>query len=310
MAYTVLTQVLILSCMILLGFILGRKGVVDQKGSDLLSKLLLDVFFPCNVLAAASGEFGDMPFSKALGVILAYLACFFLFTFLAYLSAKALKLSEDDTLVFSRSVAYPNNGFMGISLCSAVFGTQGAVLAALSVPSSTLYLFFMVMQSFRREREHGLAQQIKGLLTPLNLSTLTMIVMLAFGWKFTGAPYQFFNRFGACVMPTSMLIIGCQLSRKPLLDALRKPLLYLVTVLRGIVMPLLGTLLLRFTGWDHIVCLCIITILGCSVATTVSIFAVRYDRSPELASESVLHSNLFLPITMPLMMMLAEKILL
>lgn len=310
MAYTVLTQVLILSCMILLGFILGRKGVVDQKGSDLLSKLLLDVFFPCNVLAAASGEFGDMPFPKALGIILAYLTCFFLFTFLAYLLAKALRLNEDDTLVFSRSVAYPNNGFMGISLCSAVFSTQGAVLAALSVPSSTLYLFFMVMQSFRREKEHGLVQQIRGLLTPLNLSTLMMIVMIASGWKFTGAPYQFFSRFGACVMPTSMLIIGCQLSRKPLLDALRKPLLYLITVLRGIVMPLLGAFLLRFTGWDHIVCLCIITILGCSVATTVSIFAVRYDRSPELASESVLHSNLFLPITMPLMMLIAERILL
>ena len=46
----------------------------------------------------------------------------------------------------------------------------------------------------------------------------------------------------------------------------------------------------------------------CSVATVVSIFAVRYDRSPMLASQSVLQSNLLLPVTMPVVMMLAEKI--
>ncbi len=50
-------------------------------------------------------------------------------------------------------------------------------------------------------------------------------------------------------------------------------------------------------------------VLGCSVATVISIFGVRYDRSPEMASKSVLQSNLLLPVTMPLMMSIAERIL-
>ena len=56
-------------------------------------------------------------------------------------------------------------------------------------------------------------------------------------------------------------------------------------------------------------CLCIVMVLGCSVATVISIFGVRYDRSPEMASKSVLQSNLLLPVTMPLMMFIAERIL-
>ena len=48
MAQTVLQQVLILSAMMMLGFLLGKLGKVDRKGADLLSMLLLDVFFPCN----------------------------------------------------------------------------------------------------------------------------------------------------------------------------------------------------------------------------------------------------------------------
>ena len=50
MAQTVLQQVLILAAMMMLGFLLGKLGKVDRKGADLLSMLLLAVFFPCNIL--------------------------------------------------------------------------------------------------------------------------------------------------------------------------------------------------------------------------------------------------------------------
>ena len=49
MAQTVLQQVLILAAMMMLGFLLGKLGKVERKGADLLSMLLLDVFFPCNI---------------------------------------------------------------------------------------------------------------------------------------------------------------------------------------------------------------------------------------------------------------------
>ena len=111
MAQTVLQQVLILAAMMMLGFLLGKLGKVERKGADLLSMLLLDVFFPCNILAAASGDFGDMPFSQVIKIALAYMSCFILFTLLAKPIAKLLRLNEDDSLVFTRSVAYPNNGF-------------------------------------------------------------------------------------------------------------------------------------------------------------------------------------------------------
>ena len=141
MAQMVLQQVLILSAMMMLGFLLGKLGKVDRKGADLLSMLLLDVFFPCNVLAAASGDFGDMPFSQVLKIIAAYLSMFILFTYLAKPIAKLMGLNEDETLVFTRSVGYPYNGFVGIPLCTAVFGTEGTVLIDEKDPISGPNLF-------------------------------------------------------------------------------------------------------------------------------------------------------------------------
>ena len=222
------------------------------------------------MLAAASGDFGDMPFSQVIKIVLAYLSCFILFTILAKPIAKLIGLNEDETLVFTRSVAYPNNGFVGIPLCSAVFDTEGTVLGSLSVPCATIYMFLFVMQSFRRDKEQNLGQQLKSLMTPLNISTLAMLIMLATGWKFSGAPLQFLSSMANCVVPTSMLIIGCLLAGSPLIDVLKKPILYLITFLRCLVMPLIAAVILRFTGWDRTVCLCIVMVLGCSVATQAS----------------------------------------
>ena len=135
MAQTVLQQVLILAAMMMLGFLLGKLGKVERKGADLLSMLLLDVFFPCNILAAASGDFGDMPFSQVIKIALAYMSCFILFTLLAKPIAKLLRLNEDDSLVFTRSVAYPNNGFVGIPLCTAVSARKERYWARLPCPA-------------------------------------------------------------------------------------------------------------------------------------------------------------------------------
>lgn len=162
-----------------------------------------------------------MPFSQVIKIALAYMSCFILFTLLAKPIAKLLRLNEDDSLVFTRSVAYPNNGFVGIPLCTAVFGTEGTVLGSLSVPCATLYMFLFIMQSFRREKDHNLKQQLKSMLTPMNISAVLMIIMLATGWKFTGAPLQFLSSLANCVVPTSMLIIGCLLSGSPLIDVLK-----------------------------------------------------------------------------------------
>lgn len=126
------------------------------------------------------------------------MSCFILFTLLAKPIAKLLRL-RGRFACFHRSVAYPNNGFVGIPLCTVVFGTEGTVLGSLSVPCATLYMFLFIMQSFRREKDHNLKQQLKSMLTPMNISAVLMIIMLATGWKFTGAPLQFLSSLANCV---------------------------------------------------------------------------------------------------------------
>ena len=309
MTQTVLLQVFVLSAMMLLGFILGKRGYLKKEGVDLLTKLLMDVFLPCNVLAAASGDFSTGNLVQTAGIILLYYFFMLSFTALAAGVTRLLRLSRDDMLVLSRSVGYPNNGFMGLPLCESVFGPQGTVLTFLSFPASSLYITFNLVRSFRRESGNNAVRHAKDIWNPMNLSVIAMLVMIATGWKLRGPLLQFCDSFGRCVTPVAMLVIGFVLSSKPLSDAFCRPVLYLFTALRGLICPLLAAFVLRFTSLDRTICLCMVMVLGCSAASLVSIFASQYDRSPALAGEEMLQSTLLLPLTMPLLMAISERIL-
>ena len=304
MAQVVLLTTIQLSLMILLGFVLGKAGYLTRERSEFLSALVLDVFFPCATVAAAGSDTGGGSVWPVIGLCFALL---FLFTAAAYPAAKLLGLDRDHTLVFTRSAAFPNNGFMGLPLCAAVFGERGALWAALTVPGTSLYLFSMILLSFGRREEQK--QGVRKYLTPLNLSVVAMLVMIAAKWSLPPVLQSVCSSMAACTTPAAMLSIGYLLSASPLLDTLRQPSLYVVTLLRNLAFPLLTAALLRLTGWNRELCLSLVMTLGCSVGSVVSIAAAHNHRAEGYAGQSMLQSTLLLPVTMPLMMFFADKIL-
>ena len=309
MAYTVLIQVIILSLMMLLGYILGKLGYIREEHSVFLTNLVMDVFFPASVLAAASHNFGDGNKRETFLIIVFYFGILLVYTFLGWLVSRFMGLNTDERRVFACSAGYPNNGFMGLPLCSAVFGSRGALWSALSIPGTTFYIFVVLTLIFRRGHEQGGRGRIKSLCTPLNIAATVMIVMLVTGWKLEGPVLSAADSLGGCTTPVGMLLVGYLLSASPLIDALRRPAVYVVTLLRNILLPLFGAVIFSFTAWDRHMCLCMVMVLGCNVAATVSMFAARYNRAREFASQSMLQSTLLLPVTMPLMIFFAEKIL-
>lgn len=310
MALTVLIQVVILSLMILLGYILGKVGYFKAAHSEVMTKLVLDICFPASVFVSASNDFGgEGGIGRALVVMAVYFVFLLFFYGATYAAAKCMRLNQDECLVAANSVGYPNNGFMGLPLCIAVFGAKGGLWMALTIPGTTLYIFAVLTLTLQRAENGKKTVNLRSLLTPLNVCIPVMLLMIVTGVKVTGPLYSVCNSLGSCVTPIAMLLIGYLLSTNPLLDALKRPPVYVVTLLRNIVMPLLVAFVLRFTSWDREMCLCIVMIAGCSVAASVSIFAARYNRAPAFAGQCMLQSTLLLPLTMPVMMFFAERIL-
>lgn len=309
MAHTVLAQVIMLTCMMIVGYTLGKMKYFNKENTGFLSRILLDLFFPANILVSGSGDYGDGNFSQTVMVLVLYFLFLCLFTLIAEGVGRVMKLPEDEKLVLTRGVGYPNNGFIGIPLAGAVLGAAGTMYSALSVPGTTCYMFLILIQSFRRDKSKDLKKELKNLLTPLNISAVLMVIMIAFHLRLPGPVKSFLGSFANACTVTAMLVVGYLLSESPLLEVLKKPVLYISTFLRNIVSPLVGAYIFSLTGWNRTMCLALVMVLGSSVASSVGIMAARYDRAPAFAGQCMLHSSVLLPITMPMVMAVAERML-
>ena len=86
------------------------------------------------------------------------------------------------------TAAMPNCGFIGLPLCSALLGTaRGTVFAGMAMASYNVWFLTYVVCLFRP----GEKIRLKTFITPTNIATVAMLVLLATGWRLPAPVQQF-----------------------------------------------------------------------------------------------------------------------
>ena len=101
-----------------------------------------------------------------------------------------------------------------------------------------------------------------------------------------------------------MVVIGSSLGRVNLLDAFREKSLYLASLFRLILVPLLAWPLLCLVTGDEILRATALVFCACPSGVLVSILAIQYGRDVEYASKGVLLSTALSMLTIPLLVAL------
>jgi predicted permease len=87
-----------------------------------------------------------------------------------------------------------------------------------------------------------------------------------------------------------------------------KPFLYLVTALRCFIFPLIFMLVLWLLPLDRTMCMGVTILAACPSGSLAAVLAKQCNMEEKLASQAVAHSTLFIVISIPLMLGLAQKL--
>lgn len=114
--------------------------------------------------------------------------------------------------------------------------------------SYNVWFFTYVVCLFRP----GEKIRLKTFITPTNIATVAMLVLLATGWRLPAPVQQFCSAVGGCTTPLALMIVGVLLADSDIRALLHTGFLYRVTLLRGILFPLLFMLLLWLLPLDNV----------------------------------------------------------
>ncbi len=299
---TVANQVAIMVIMIAVGFFCYKKELLTEAGVKSMSAILLNVVTPCMLINAYQQDFNT---ELAVKFLTAAGAAVLLHLIMIALVLLVFKRQENPMVkkVNTFLAIYSNCGFMGLPLLNAALGDEGVFLGSAYLAVFSLMYWTQGVYVFSGDKRDMISK--KAVLNPGVLGVLIGLVFFFGRIKLPGVIGTTVSGIAALNTPVAMFVIGSFLAKTKVKSALKNPNVWLVTVLRLLVLPLisLGVLFaLTKTGIaDPLAAMAVLLQVSAPCATVGSLFAVKFGYDPTYASEVIAISTLLSMITIPLM---------
>ena len=289
----------------ILGYVVARKGLMNEKESAAFSRLVVNIFMPCMIFKAMQIELTEERIRGFLVLFVFSILVHIVWIVLGKGFSKVVKITgvEQATLIYS------NAGNLIIPLVSALFGAEYVFYSCVF---AIVQLLFMWTHGVSVIRESSHVEWKKILLNPNILAVTAGVVVLLSGIAVPAPVMSAVSSLGSMVGPCAMLIIGMTIAKQDLLSVFKMKRAYFVAIGRLVVFPSLILVLLYFSGYlaknPESMTLFQIAFLAVSAppAATVSQLAVMYDKDAVNASIFNVMGVAGCVVTMPVMMYLLQ----
>lgn len=294
-------QILIMSVIIILGYILRKRGYFSEVVTKDISKLLLSVILPLTII-----ESFMMPYNGELIVsmlIMAGLMALVTFIFIAL----AKVLFKEDQAIEKYATIFTNKGFIGIPIILALYGKEAIPLVTPMITVGHLFMWTYGLNLLTGEKNKISLKQIV-----TNSSFVAMIIGIIL--FILPIEYPYFITKSVSLLtgintPMAMLILGVYLANVSILDTLKEKKSYYVAFIRLIVSPILVIFMMKWLPLDLLVKQIMIVLMAVPSASNTAMFAQLTNQDPTYGAQIVSKTTLFSALSLPFIIWIMEIIL-
>lgn len=295
-------QILVLFFLMAAGYAAHKMKLLNPAFNKGISRLVMQITLPALIISSMQFPFSGELLNTSLQIMVISLFCYALVIGISYPYVKLVKVDNKKRDVLQFLIIFSNVAFMGFPIVTVLYGELGVFYTALfNIPFNVLLVTLGVaVMSRSTEKASG-----KGDLRHIFKSPGVIAVVLGFAFflfsiELPSPLMQSLEMIGHTTTPLSMMIIGSMLAETPFRSIFGEKQLYLVTLVRLILIPLLVYIPLRLLGMEGIMLGIPVVIFAMPAAANTGVFANLYDSDHAFASKAVFITTLCSLITIPL----------
>ena len=301
----VASNVLVMLFLMLIGFVLAKKEILSEAGIKQITELSLRIAVPCLIIHSYQREF-DAAMTKNLLIAMAFsLGIHVFYILVASLLFRQRPDKKDRISKFS--IIYSNCGFMALPLIQAVYGEEGVFYAVAYVTVFNILYWTQGVYLYTKDwKQLSLKKAI------INPGVLGAVIGLTLFFTRITLPVPIgktVSFMAAVNTPLPMIVLGTYLVNLKLKQTFKNGALWIVTVIRLILLPVLTIFIIKLFNIESIISMPLILASASPVAAVATLFAVRYSLDSEYSTQAVSFSTLLSVITIPVIMMFATMVL-
>ena len=298
------SQVLVLFVLIAVGFLCGKKGILNDLSAKKITDIVLYVVTPCVMISAFQREFSFELLEKIFVAVL----CAVLIMAGSILIAKLLCHDKDESRkkVLQFAVVFSNCGFMSLPLQKAILGDDGWFYGSIFVAVFNVFVWTYGLVSMSGDRKQLSIKKI--VFNPGIIGVAVAVLLFVFKIELPYIAIQPISYLADLNTPIPMLIIGFYLSQANFKKAFTDIGVYIAMGVRLLIIPFIATFLMALAGVDKVIVIAFIIASSAPTAATTTMFSAKFNRDVELSVSTVASTTIVSILTMPLVVALAQII--
>lgn len=293
---------------ILLGYYLRKRNIVNEHGAKVLSSILLSAALPALAFKAFMTDINKQTYTTGINVLVFGFVAYVILILLGYVFYYRYKGDLKDTMIVL--TAFGSTTFFGIPIINGLLGNEGTLYANIFNIAYRvfLYSFGLIMMSGIKFEKKNL-KQIFG--NPIIIATFLGLIIWIFQaklpqftiddksftifridksipWVFAGIKY-----LGGLSSPLAWLAIGMTLAQISLKEALKETKTVIYAINKLVLIPLIFLVILLVLNtigitFQYEAIVAIIIMLATPPATVAVAYAIKFEK------EAILSSNISL----------------
>lgn len=295
--FDTLCEMLVILFAIAAGYLSHRLGILGGDVDKRISRLILNITMPAMIVAAViTGD--TLPGLAEVLAILEVGVVFYLLEALFMLAApRLLGGTPGEKGVWRYAMMFPNVGFIGYPVAVALFGPEAlffAVVLALPFNLMSFTLGPLLLVGAKRFK-------VRQMFSPCVVASLLALVLALSGLRPPVLLGEMLDFVGGITVPLSLLLVGSLLAGLSVGEVFASPKLWLLSILRLLVMPVLLWLILGRMDFGYMVVGVAISQMAMPVAVNGSMLCMEYGGDAESMARITFLTTLASIVTIPLM---------
>lgn len=298
--FTVFFQMLALLIMIAAGYMMSKKGMMDEHTNNQMSDMIVNVFNPMLILSSAASSAGQIPLDAVALAGCVAVGMFVIFIAAGMVLSPLFEKDHQQRKVFQLMFVFSNVGFIGIPVVSSIFGPEYVVYVSefILVNSLVLYTYGIALIDGQFSTD-----SLKSMINPGTICSLLALGITVFGIQLPEFLQTAVTYLGNVTSPMALVAVGFVLANSDWKKIFGQPRLYVFSIVKLLVLPLVALPLLKLAVKDvNLLSVCLV-IFGMPVGNMPLILGNQRGMDVSSCSAAIVLSTILCVVTVPILML-------
>lgn len=292
---------IVLFLIMLVGFIAYKKDYINDNASKKLSSIVVNIANPALILSSILSMDHTVTGKDLMTTVVIAAALFAGLLLISIFVPALFRVDRQSYGAYRVMTVFSNIGFMGFPIISSVFGSSALLYATLFLIPYNVLIYTYGIHTMKANKEGEKEKLNLGQIFNIGvIACVLAIILFACQVKLPDFLASGITMLSNLTAPLSMMVIGASMAVIDFKNLLSDYKLLLFSLFKLLLLPILGTLLVKQFVSNEVICGVTMVMLATPVGSMTAMLAQEYDGDYELASKGVMLTTLLSVVTIPI----------